>query len=245
MGEPVPNQSKDASRLYKDINPLVQIEGNDKKPLAVHNKNEAGRSMGTIPSGVSNDDIVSIKSSYFWKVVPKNKIRRKMSLSTFSSTSLGSNLHQNNKYDISLNCSIQSASTDSSVIELPVPPIASPSHSVHQLSSSSRISLNDNDDYNFSYDSDSQTVRVTHPIENEEIQDMTNTPSIQLQHPVEQEEIHDFATITPQTPDHQAIESSRPRSARSIKTRISLTSGKSLVLQLNPSSESVVKDVTK
>ena len=151
-----------------------------------------------------------------------------MSLSTISSTSVESNLHQDNKYDRSQNSFIQSVSSGtSSVLELPEPPVVAQDHPVHQLSTSSN-----EDDYNFSDGSDLQPG-------NEAIQ--PSTPSIQLQHPEEQERIYDFATTTPR----QDIETSRPRSARSIRTRIGLTSGKSLVLQLNPSAESVVKDITK
>ena len=83
-------------------------------------------------------------------------------------------------------------------------------------------------------------------MDNEEIRSIEDNQALRLQHPAEDTVIRDFATVsTPRAPQHDAIETSRPRSVKSVRTRISLTSGKSLVLQLNPSSESTIKDAKK
>ena len=221
--EPVPGPMC-APTLFKVTNPLVQVGVHDPKPLQVQNKNEAptiadicpifmqpirpGETSATICSQKSQNDTISSQSSYFWKVVPKNKIQRHMPSSTIGSTSVESNL--NGKQETFYDSSEQSVSSYNSVFEIPIPPI-SPEQEIQDLSSSSE-DLNDN-----SSDTENpKTLSVTCPSENQQI--------------------HDFPTITPRT--------TRSRSNRSLQSRISLSSGKSLVLQLNPSSDTV-KDVQK
>ena len=221
--EPVPGPMC-APTLFKVTNPLVQVGVHDPKPLQVQNKNEAptiadicpifmqpirpGETSATICSQKSQDDTIPSQSSYFWKVVPKNKIQRHMPSSTIGSTSVESNL--NGKQETFYDSSEQSVSSYNSVFEIPIPPI-SPEQEIQELSSSSD-DLNDN-----SSDTENpKTISVTCPSENQQIRD--------------------FATITPRT--------TRNQSNRSLQSRISLSSGKSLVLQLNPSSDTV-KDVQK
>ena len=229
--EPVPGPPQGAPTLFKAANPLVRYGVHDPKPLQVQNKNEAptvadicpifmqpirpGETSASICSQKSQDDTVSIQSSYFWKVVPKNKIQRHMLSSTVDSTSIESNL--NGKQETCYDSSEQSVSSYNSVFEVPIPPIYSPEQ--EELSSSSD-NLNDN-----SSSSD-----------NSNSSDTENPKAVSVTCPAENQQIRDFATITPRT--------TRTQSNRSLQSRISLSSGKSLVLQLNPSSDSV-KDVQK
>lgn len=71
---------------------------------------------------------------------------------------------------------------------------------------------------------------------NDNSSDTENPKTLSVTCPSENQQIRDFATITPRT--------TRNQSNRSLQSRISLSSGKSLVLQLNPSSDTV-KDVQK
>ena len=263
--QPVQNHSKEPSRLFKQINPSIII--NNKEPIKVQDQNISpsvvdicpilmhplvpGQSSARITSGASNDENTSVKSSYFWKLVPKNKCNKKLPSSTITSLTVKSDLsptnNDNDVINISQNNLNQSVSNNSSSIVLQSEYSASSNHTVIQLSSSPRISLHDHsdDDYNF-LDEEHNLSHTIHPVDNEEIQNIEDNQTLRLQNPTEDTVIRDFATVsTPRAPQQDAIETSRPRSVKSVRTRISLTSGKSLVLQLNPSSESTIKDAKK
>ena len=73
------------------------------------------------------------------------------------------------------------------------------------------------------------------------------TPSIHIQHPLEQNTIRDMAVMSssesPLLTPRTSIPTSRPRSTRSLRTRIPLPSGRSLILQLDPDTEESIRNI--
>ena len=136
-------------------------------------------------------------------------------------------------------------SSHNSVVQLSVPSRPSSHHSLIDLSSSTPLEHTTADDYDFS-DNDTETPPVFLPVQDEFAQEPI-TPSIHIQHPLEQNTIRDMAVMSrsdaPLHTPRTSIPTSRPRSTRSLRTRISLPSGRSLILQLDPDSEESIRNI--
>ena len=139
-------------------------------------------------------------------------------------------------------------SSENSIEQLNAPSRQSSHHSFIDLSSSLPIEQTPADDYDFSEDNDCGEAPVFLPVQDEFSQEL-EASSIHVEHPSEQHTIRDLAVmnkpssslLTPGT----SIPTSRPRSTRSLRTRLSLPSGRSLILQLDPDSEESIRNIKK
>ena len=243
--QPIPTELKESPRLFKDVNPTVVIHHDIKPPLAVENQDGAqsimdicpivmhpvipGNTDNPIPSLFPDNETASMKSSYLWKVVPKERrpeVQNKMStISSYASNTDSSN---------------------NSIVQLSVPSQSS-HHSLIDLSSSLPIEQTTVDDYDFSDHDETEEIQFL-PVQDEFSRE-SDTPSIHIEHPSEHYTIRDMAVMgrssTPLLTPGTSIPSSRPRSTRTLRTRLALPSGRSLMLQLDPDSEESIRNIKK
>ena len=241
--QPIPTELKKSPRLFKEVNPTVVIHRHIEPPLAVENHNGAqsirdicpivmhpiipGNTHEPIPSIFPDNETSSIQSSYLWKLIPKGK-KPKV---------------QNEMLTISSNAS-NADSSDDSVVQLSVPSQIS-HHSLIELSSPPSMAQPTMDDYNFSDNDETETIQFL-PVQDEFSQE-SETTQIHIEHPAEHHTIRDMAVMgTSSTPLHTpeaSIPSSRPRSSRTLRTRLALPSGRSLILQLDPDSVETIQNI--
>ena len=135
-------------------------------------------------------------------------------------------------------------SSDDSVVQLSVPSQIS-HHSLIELSSPPSMAQPTMDDYNFSDNDETETIQFL-PVQDEFSQE-SETTQIHIEHPSEHHTIRDMAVMgTSSTPLHTpeaSIPSSRPRSSRTLRTRLALPSGRSLILQLDPDSVETIQNI--
>ena len=189
-----------------------------------------GNTHEPIPSIFPDKETSSIKSSYLWKVVPKGK-KPKVQNEMLTISSYASNTD----------------SSDHSVVQLSVPSQLS-HHSLIELSSPPLMAQPAVDDYDFSDHDETEEIPVFLPVQDEFSQE-PDTPSIHIEHPSEHHTIRDMAVMgrssSPLLTPGTSIPTSRPRSTRTLRTRLALPSGRSLMLQLDPASEESIRNIKK